>query len=166
MADAIGLYSACASPNPGRVSALRVAIPRAGLCAIVGILCASFLSAPSTAHAADWPLCGEGRRITCVVDGDTFWLNREKIRIVDLDAPERGRRARCRKERNAGERSTRTLQRILRTGDVRIVRTGTDRYGRTLACVRSAAGDVSDRMIAIGAARPYGWRRDRRRWCR
>ena len=166
VADATGLYSACASPNPDRVSALRVAIPRARLGAALSILCVPFLLFPSTASAADWPLCGDDRRVTCVVDGDTFWLNREKIRIVDLDAPERGQRARCRKERRAAERSTRTLQRLLRGGDVRIVRTGTDRYGRMLARVRTFSGDVSKQMIAAGAVRPYGWRRDRRRWCR
>src|SRR3546814_7054959 len=32
-------------------------------------------------------LCGMTRR-TCVVDGDTFWLEGEKIRIADIDTPE------------------------------------------------------------------------------
>lgn len=37
---------------------------------------------------AAFPICGKGRRITCIVDGDTFWLWGERIRIADIDAPE------------------------------------------------------------------------------
>ena len=32
-------------------------------------------------------ICGSIRR-TCVVDGDTFWLDGVKIRIADIDTPE------------------------------------------------------------------------------
>ena len=32
--------------------------------------------------------CGSGKRVTCVVDGDTFWLKGEKIRVQGYDAPE------------------------------------------------------------------------------
>ena len=32
--------------------------------------------------------CGSGERITCVVDGDTIWLNGEKIRMQGYDTPE------------------------------------------------------------------------------
>lgn len=35
-----------------------------------------------------FPICGGGLRVTCVVDGDTFWLNRQKIRIADIDTPD------------------------------------------------------------------------------
>jgi endonuclease YncB( thermonuclease family) len=40
------------------------------------------------ASANAMPLCGSGRRVNCVVDGDTFWLAGEKVRIVNIDAPE------------------------------------------------------------------------------
>ena len=33
-------------------------------------------------------ICGSARRFSCVVDGDTFWLGRQKVRIADIDAPE------------------------------------------------------------------------------
>ena len=34
------------------------------------------------------PICGFGRRINCVVDGDTLWLDGEKIRLDSINAPE------------------------------------------------------------------------------
>jgi micrococcal nuclease len=37
---------------------------------------------------AAFALCVASSRITCVVDGDTFWLAGEKVRIADINAPE------------------------------------------------------------------------------
>lgn len=31
-------------------------------------------------------MCGSGKRVTCVVDGDTIWLRGEKIRLQGFDA--------------------------------------------------------------------------------
>jgi endonuclease YncB( thermonuclease family) len=62
--------------------------------------------------AATFPICGVGRRITCVVDGDTFWLDGVKIRIADIDAPELSP-ARCEAERLKGEAAKSRLQRLL-----------------------------------------------------
>ena len=38
--------------------------------------------------AATFTLCSDAPRIDCVVDGDTFWLHGEKVRIADINAPE------------------------------------------------------------------------------
>jgi hypothetical protein len=38
--------------------------------------------------ATYFPICGGGQRVTCVVDGDTFWLEGQKIRVADIDTPE------------------------------------------------------------------------------
>jgi hypothetical protein len=32
--------------------------------------------------------CATGTRQACVVDGDTIWLNGQKIRVADIDTPE------------------------------------------------------------------------------
>jgi endonuclease YncB( thermonuclease family) len=32
--------------------------------------------------------CGSGKRVTCVVDGDTFWQDGVKIRMEGYDTPE------------------------------------------------------------------------------
>ena len=39
-----------------------------------------------------------------VIDGDTFALGRERIRILGIDAPETANRARCEAERRALKR--------------------------------------------------------------
>ena len=56
--------------------------------------------------AASFALCAEGPRTTCVVDGDTFWLNGEKVRIADINAPET-HSAGCPEEQALGDRATR-----------------------------------------------------------
>lgn len=54
----------------------------------IGFL-ASVASAQLSSSASEaFSVCGSGQRITCVVDGDTFWFRGEKIRIADIDTPE------------------------------------------------------------------------------
>lgn len=95
-------------------------------------------------------------RVTCVVDGDTVWIAREKIRLVDIDAPEMD--GRCRAERELAIRARDRLVELLRARRVTIDRRGQDRYGRTLARL----GDVGEQLVAEGLARRWG---DRRGWC-
>lgn len=97
-----------------------------------------------------------GQRVTCVVDGDTVWIAREKIRLLDIDAPEMD--GKCAAERALAIRSRDRLVQLLRTREVPIVREGTDRYGRTLARL----GDIGDQLVREGLARRWG---DRRGWC-
>nr|MDX8317344.1 thermonuclease family protein [Agrobacterium rosae] len=61
------------------------AIARLSLFA-VGILAFVALASPSSASET-FSMCNGGHRITCVVDGDTFWFRGEKIRIADIDTP-------------------------------------------------------------------------------
>lgn len=56
----------------------------------------------SDADSAMFSLCAEPVRVNCVVDGDTLRFKGEKIRIVDIDAPETSKPA-CPAERQAGE---------------------------------------------------------------
>src|SRR3546814_2172556 len=57
-------------------------------------------------------LCGMTRR-TCVVDGDTFWLEGEKIRIADIDTPEISE-PKCDAEYQRSEEHTSELQSLMR----------------------------------------------------
>lgn len=95
-------------------------------------------------------------RVTCVVDGDTVWINREKIRLLDIDAPEM--QGRCPAERALAIRARDRLVVLLRARDVKIERDGKDRYGRTLARI----DDVGAQLVREGLARRWG---DRRGWC-
>lgn len=96
-------------------------------------------------------------RVTCVVDGDTVWIAREKIRLLDIDAPEM--RGKCQAERALAIRARDRLAALLDGRRVRIVPQGKDRYGRTLARI----GGVGEQLIREGLASRWPHRKD---WCR
>ena len=107
-------------------------------------------------------ICAPGPRDNCVVDGDTFWLGGEKIRIENIDAPETDQ-AQCATERQLGERAKVRLRALLNSGELQLRRAGRDRYDRTLARVTVGSRDVGSILIAEGLARTYG--DGRRPWC-
>ncbi|WP_421855407.1 thermonuclease family protein [Oricola sp.] len=110
-------------------------------------------------------VCGSGRRIDCVVDGDTLWLDGEKIRIAGIDAPEV--KGRCPAEIVRADEATRALVRLVSGSPVRLHRQGEDRFGRTLADVETPRGDVGEILVALElAARWRGRREPAETWCR
>ncbi|RDC59807.1 hypothetical protein HME9302_00028 [Alteripontixanthobacter maritimus] len=100
-------------------------------------------------------------RVTCVVDGDTVWIDREKIRIAGIDAPET--RARCRREKQLASAATHRLVALLNEGPIHIRRTGRDRFDRTLANLTVNGRDVGKLMVSGGYARQWTGRRET--WC-
>lgn len=79
-----------------------------------------------------------------VTDGDTIRCGSERIRLLGIDAPELP--GHCKSGRNCAPgdpfASTENLNNAM-TGELRIERVGEDRYGRTLAMVTGAKGDLS-----------------------
>jgi endonuclease YncB( thermonuclease family) len=61
-------------------------------------------------------LCGADRNVDCVVDGDTFWFQGEKIRIADIDTPELSP-PRCEAERIKGDAAKVRLLALLNAGN-------------------------------------------------
>jgi endonuclease YncB( thermonuclease family) len=61
---------------------------------------------------ASFSYCKWGGGTNCVVDGDTFCIGGQKVRIADIDAPET-HDYRCRSELELGERAARDLQALL-----------------------------------------------------
>lgn len=115
---------------------------------------AALLVAGSPAHAIG--MCGPGPRVNCIVDGDTFWLNGEKFRAVGYDTPETttnlcGGNA----ERQLGQQASRRLMQLFNETQITLLRQGEDRYGRTLAVVRSDGVNVGDILIGEGLARSW-----------
>lgn len=104
-----------------------------------------------------------------IIDGDTLSAivdgRRERIRIAAIDAPETGRRARCRTERQRGSEARRWLERRLAGARVTVEMHGRDRYGRLLAEVYADGRSVGPEMVRAGQAVVYerGWRVG---WCR
>lgn len=106
-------------------------------------------------------LCAPGPRDNCVVDGDTFWLAGEKVRIADIDTPELG--GQCPSEKDGARRARDRLLTLLNAAPFEIRREGKDRYGRTLAIVTNGRGSVGDQLVAEGLARTWSGRREG--WC-
>lgn len=111
--------------------------------------------------AAAIELCGSGARVTCVVDGDTVWIEGEKIRIEDIDTPENN--GRCVEERRIAVEAAGMLTDLLNQGNPQIERSGKDRYGRTLARILVGGQSVSDQLIAAGLAKV--WEGHKSSWC-
>lgn len=113
---------------------------------------------------ATFPICGDGRRVTCVVDGDTFWLSGERIRITDIDAPEINP-PRCEAERVRGEAAKRRVRELLNAGPFSLVAGArdVDQYGRKLRTVMRDGRSIGDTLITEGLARR--WDGARRSWC-
>ena len=148
--------------------------PSLALCAIALVpallVAAPSASAPvSPAHAAArFALCGTGPRIDCVVDGDTFWLAGEKIRIADINAPETHGPA-CAYEAALGAAATARLIALLNAGSFALApnKEGSgrdrDRYGRLLRVVERGGASVGAALVREGLAER--WTGRRRTWC-
>lgn len=120
---------------------------------------------PVDLERARFEPCGSGQRITCVIDGDTFWYAGEKIRIADINTPETARPS-CAQEADLGERAKRRLAQMLNEGPFTLEVRGreTDRYGRALRVVTRRGQSLGARLEAEGLAEH--WQGRRGDWCK
>jgi micrococcal nuclease len=119
----------------------------------------------ATIPARTFGKCHSGGGLNCVVDGDTFWIDGEKIRIADIDTPET-HPARCAEEARLGNAATDRLQALLNAGafELQPINRDTDRYGRKLRIVVRNGQSLGGVLVSEGLARNYvGGRRDG--WC-
>lgn len=114
--------------------------------------------------SAEFTLCGNRRRTNCVVDGDTFWFRRQKIRVADIDAPELSP-PRCADERHKGETAKQRLMALLNAGpfSLSIGVRDEDRYGRKLRILTRDGRSLGEVLVNEGLARR--WDGSRRPWC-
>jgi endonuclease YncB( thermonuclease family) len=108
--------------------------------------------------------CHTGGGTNCVVDGDTFWIDGEKIRVADIDAPET-HPSRCAEEARLGNAATDRLQALLNAGPVTLAPADrdVDRYGRKLRVVMRGGQSLGEMLVAEGLARR--WIGHREPWC-
>jgi endonuclease YncB( thermonuclease family) len=101
--------------------------------------------------------------IVDVIDGDTFRLGGEKIRIADIDTPETA--GRCPEESALAARATERLAVLLAQGpfELRPIGRDEDRYGRKLRIVTRGGRSIGDQLVAEGLARTWTGRREP--WC-
>lgn len=151
-------------PSPPASFLPRLALFVAGL-AVSGLLGVGILCRGGTmdglftkANAAEASLCIAG-----VHDGDTIRTCRgERIRIENIDAPELPGSPKCTDRRRQGwcdyalaQKSRDALASFLASGPVSISRSGTDKYGRTLARLAVNGQDAGSYLVALGLARPW-----------
>jgi endonuclease YncB( thermonuclease family) len=109
--------------------------------------------------------CGTAKRITCVVDGDTLWLNGEKIRVADIDTPEISE-PKCASELARGNRATDRLIALLNQAPFELHAwpgRDTDRYGRKLRVLVRDGRSLGDILVSEGLACTWTGRREP--WC-
>lgn len=118
----------------------------------------------STGSRQAFGYCYSGGGTNCVVDGDTFWIGGEKVRIADIDAPET-HPPRCAYEARLGNQATEKLHTLLNSGAVTMTSIDRDRdvYGRLLRNVSVNGADVGEAMVSAGVAREWVGRREP--WC-
>lgn len=121
--------------------------------------------------ANDTPSQGDGEAeadagalcIANVHDGDTIrTCDGERIRIENIDAPELPDSPKCTEPGRNGwcdydlaESSREELASFLGSGPVTVSRSGTDRYGRTLATLSVDGADAGDHLMSMGLARAW-----------
>ena len=104
-----------------------------------------------------------------VHDGDTLRATidgrSEPVRLLGIDTPEIGDKARCPAEQAKAVAARDRLRALVAAaGDRRLCTAGRDRYDRVLASLLLDGQDASERLIAEGLGRPYdGGRREG--WC-
>lgn len=114
-----------------------------------------------TLAARPLPVCSGPVRRNCVVDGDTLWIDGEKIRIANINAPEV--RGDCGAEIDMAARATAGLQSLVSGRALVLSRQGRDIYGRTLALVGAGGSDVGEILVRTGLAEE--WNGVRIDWC-
>lgn len=127
------------------------------------------LDTPAPVAAGAYParsfsICGGGARVTCVVDGDTFWLDGTKFRIADINTPEVGQ-PECAAEAALGRQATNRLAALLSAGPFTLAKADRDedQYGRKLRIVERDGRSVGAQLVAEGLA--HDWRGRRESWC-
>ncbi len=120
-------------------------------------------SAPDR-EAAQFVRCGAAARVSCVVDGDTFWYRGAKIRLADINSPEVSQPG-CPREAALGRAATVRLTQLLNAGPFTLApwTRERDRYGRLLRTVTRDGASLGPVLVREGLAE--SWRGRRGGWC-
>ncbi len=103
-----------------------------------------------TAHAET--LSGQAR----VIDGDTFAIAGERIRLNGIDAPET--RQTCTRDGRpwaCGRAATRAMRQLIGRNRVRCEVSSRDKYGRAIAACFAAGRDLQQQLVRQGLAMAY-----------
>jgi len=118
----------------------------------------------TTTHTGPIGYCDGGKRHTCIVNGDTIWLEGEKLRPQGFDTPEpQTNMCGGASEKKLALKVKARLRELLNNNTWTVERFGLDRYERTLATIRINGEDVGDILIRERLARK--WPDGHEWWC-
>lgn len=112
-----------------------------------------------------FPVCASGKRLNCIVDGDTLYIDGEKIRVTGFNTPELFS-PQCAQEAQLARRAQRRFQQMVNAGPFEVRRTSLrdrDVYGRKLRSLYRNGKPLGDQLIAEGLA--HHWRGFKKSWC-
>jgi micrococcal nuclease len=115
----------------------------------------------AAARALRFGQCYNAQGPNCVLDGATIYVQREKVEIAGLEAPQI-QDARCDAERSRGIDAAVRLADLLNSGKVSVGAPFRDEYGRAVRKVQVDGEDVAGTLVEAGVAREYdgkpqGW---------
>lgn len=129
---------------------------------LAAILLALLWSAPALAI----PICGSGKRVNCIVDGDSWWHAGVKYRHATINTPEIGHTAKCELEKRRGIVARDMLQELTAQGFQTIPTGRKGKFGRALATILLPDGrEAGAVLIYQRVAKIYG-SPDSKNWCR
>ena len=118
------------------------------------LVCMSLLALIGPAGAAIarplYPLCGDEKLRSCVVDGNTFWYGGEFMRLKAINPS--ATKVAC--VTSTADAARDRLMKLLNTGEIFVFRDGTDTEGHTLSTVLVEGKEVGETLIAEGLAQP------------
>lgn len=116
-------------------------------------------------------------KVIRVIDGDTVQIeapflpkelgNHLSVRVLGVDTPEKGHRAKCELERNkADSASLFTTNEVRVAKEIKIIIKGWDKYGgRILGDLVLDGIPLSTKLIQKGFAVPYSGKGQKKDWC-
>lgn len=130
---------------------------------IVGVSIATIMhdDPAAAARAAKFAQCYDAEGSNCVLDGDTIYVQGQKIEIAGVIAP-KIQGAQCDEERSRGIDSAVRLADLLNSGKVSVGATVREPDGQLRTKVEVGGNDVATAMINAGMAREYG---NTNGWC-
>ena len=143
-----------------QVAAFLLVVGLAGATAYLGVWPPKTRS--GAVAATSFAMCGQPPHRDCVIDGDTFYLGRQSIRIEDIDAPET-HPPRCIREADLGSRATARLRSLLNQGPFELQGDRVDRYDRQLRTITRNGRSLGGVLVSEGLARKWTGRREP--WC-
>ena len=116
-----------------------------------------------------------------IIDGDTIAINIQKespliqklgliVRIKGIDAPERGSKAKCEKEKIKAEEAQKFVNElvgVIGEKELLLSEVKNDRYGgRIVANVKVGGVDIAKALLNRGLAVPYTGEGQKPNWCK